>query len=112
MAVECYQLDITCIDRVYSIDEVMTFHFSPQIVAEALPCIIILVERVAPFVIVKYHVLAVAIEVLLNLYEQLALDFPPWRCLMRPVQVGIKYGGKGEVDVTGLEMELREPYKV
>lgn len=27
-------------------------------------------------------------------------------------QVGIKYGGKGEVDVTGLEMELREPYKV
>lgn len=31
---------------------------------------------------------------------------------MRAVQVGIKYGGKGEVDVTGLEMELREPYKV
>eukprot|EP00904_Undaria_pinnatifida_P005010 jgi/Undpi1/1639/HiC_scaffold_11.g05029.m1 len=26
--------------------------------------------------------------------------------------VGIKYGGKGEVDVTGLEMELREPYKL
>lgn len=33
-----------------------------------------------------------------------------WCC--RPVQVGIKYGGKGEVDVAGLEMELREPYKV
>lgn len=31
---------------------------------------------------------------------------------MCAVQVGIKYGGKGEVDVTGLEMELREPYKV
>lgn len=29
-----------------------------------------------------------------------------------PSQVGIKYGGKGEVDVGGLEMELREPYKV
>eukprot|EP00903_Cladosiphon_okamuranus_P015664 g14466.t1 len=28
------------------------------------------------------------------------------------VDVGIKYGGKGEVDVTGLEMELREPYKL
>ena len=28
------------------------------------------------------------------------------------MQVGIKYGGKGEVDVAGLEMELREPYKV
>ncbi len=26
--------------------------------------------------------------------------------------MGIKYGGKGDVDVTGLEMELREPYKV
>ncbi|CAM9859257.1 unnamed protein product, partial [Hapterophycus canaliculatus] len=26
--------------------------------------------------------------------------------------VGIKYGGKGEVDVTGLEIELREPYKL
>lgn len=37
-----------------------------------------------------------------------------WCCPVccRPVQVGIKYGGKGEVDVTGLEMELREPYKV
>lgn len=28
------------------------------------------------------------------------------------VQVGIKYGGKGDVDITGLEIELREPYKV
>lgn len=28
------------------------------------------------------------------------------------LQVGIKYGGKGDVDITGLEMELREPYKV
>ncbi|CAM9186514.1 unnamed protein product [Pylaiella littoralis] len=28
------------------------------------------------------------------------------------VDVGIKYGGKGEVDVAGLEMELREPYKL
>ncbi|CAM9983823.1 unnamed protein product [Ectocarpus sp. 12 AP-2014] len=27
-------------------------------------------------------------------------------------EVGIKYGGKGDVDVTGLEMELREPYKL
>ncbi|CAM9158107.1 unnamed protein product [Ascophyllum nodosum] len=27
-------------------------------------------------------------------------------------EVGIKYGDKGEVDVTGLEMELREPYKL
>ncbi|CAN0569001.1 unnamed protein product, partial [Ectocarpus sp. 12 AP-2014] len=26
--------------------------------------------------------------------------------------VGIKYGGKGDVDVTGLEKELREPYKL
>lgn len=28
------------------------------------------------------------------------------------LQVGIKYGGKGDVDISGLEMELREPYKV
>lgn len=38
-------------------------------------------------------------------------SFPPV-CCYRSGQVGIKYGGKGEVDVTGLEMELREPYKV
>lgn len=52
-----------------------------------------------------------AIEILRTPDKQVALAFA-WRRVMCATQVGIKYGGKGEVDVTGLEMELREPYKV
>lgn len=32
--------------------------------------------------------------------------------LVSGIQVGIKYSGKADVDISSLEIELREPYKV